>query len=211
MTLTLDFLRHGACQDDCWLRGSRTNSALSQQGWQQMQQQVQQQHILMPYDALVTSPLKRCQPFTEQLQTNYALPLLTLPELQERDFGEWDGLPFEQIQQQSPHLLEQYLNDPFHTQIPEAETVKQFQSRFQTGWEKIQSWASEHSFQHLLIITHGGIIRTAIQQTLKLPNTHWYHLKIDPASLSRFAITPTDEQPFVQFAALLPPPRSAHA
>ena len=175
-----------------------------------MEAQVQQQHSLMPYDALVTSPLKRCLPFAEQLQTDYALPLLTLPELQERDFGEWDGLPFERIQQTAPDRLASYLNDPFNTDIPDAETVEQFQNRFQAGWEAIQHHAVEHGSQHLLVITHGGIIRTAIQQTLGLPNSHWYHLKIDPASLSRFEITPSDEQPFVQFSALLPPPKMTH-
>lgn len=216
--LILDLMRHGECEPQdppIWLRGSGTDSPLSSQGWQQMlaQWQVQQAVGLPPYDAIVTSPLQRCQVFALQQAEQYQLPLKVIPQWQERDFGAWDGLSFEAVKAQYPVELTRYLDNPFSTPIPEAETVTRFNRRFHQVWTQTLNWAKQEKLHHLLVLTHGGTMRRALQTVLAIPNRHWYQLKIKHSSLIRFDIFwyDSDMPPFIQLSALIPPVKHANA
>jgi len=169
--------------------------------------QWQAQQSLPPYDAIVTSPLQRCQTFAQQQAEQYQLPLKIMSQWQERDFGAWDGLSFEAVKAQYPVELTQYLDNPFSTHIPEAETVTRFNRRFRQCWTQTLNWAQQTKFKRLLILTHGGMMRRALQTVLAIPNRHWYQLKIEHSSLIRFEIFwyDNDIPPFIQLSALIPP------
>ncbi|MFI7969515.1 histidine phosphatase family protein, partial [Acinetobacter baumannii] len=55
-----------------------------------------------PWDVIVSSSLKRCVCFAEQLAKTAELPLLVNHDLKEMYFGEWEGISTQQIYETSP-------------------------------------------------------------------------------------------------------------
>ena len=89
MTLRVDLLRHGETELGGGLRGS-IDDALTDLGWAQMRAAVVGQG---PWDRLVSSPLKRCARFAEELGAQLGVPVQLDKDLQELHFGAWEGLP----------------------------------------------------------------------------------------------------------------------
>src|SRR5262245_4016861 len=84
---TVDLLRHGACQGGYIYRG-RTDVELSPEGWRQMEQALDTSG---GWQRVVTSPLLRCRIFAQHCAEQLRLPLAVIPELQEINFGTWEG------------------------------------------------------------------------------------------------------------------------
>jgi alpha-ribazole phosphatase len=55
-----------------------------------------------------------------------------------------------------------------------------------------------HAGQHILILTHAGVIRSILQETLLAPLASMYRISIDTASLTRIQIS-SERPPTVQF------------
>ena len=99
----IDLLRHGESQYSHTLRG-HLDDELTAKGWQQMQSTIEQV-ANQPWDVIISSSLKRCACFAEQLAKTTQLPLLLNHDLKEMYFGDWEGVSTQQIYETSPELL----------------------------------------------------------------------------------------------------------
>jgi alpha-ribazole phosphatase len=93
-----DLVRHGQIDGPPALYG-RTDVALSRDGWEQMFQQTSRLHRM---DNIISSPLRRCHDFAKELASDNQLRLQVESGIQECDFGEWDGIEFDDQSQQWP-------------------------------------------------------------------------------------------------------------
>ncbi len=181
---TLDLLRHGACDDDCHLRG-HTDSPLSEAGWGQMLKAVNQWPQADQWENILTSPLQRCQVFAEKLAQHKKLPSYTLETLKEMHFGRWDGLSLADLQ---AHYEQDYLTfwqQPESITPPDGEAVVDFHSRVGRALQQILQL---HRGQHCLVVTHGGVMRSAIGTILKQPLSHLNRLNIGYASFCQIQV-----------------------
>ena len=87
MSVQLDLLRHGVTERGGGLRGS-LDDELTAEGWAQMRAAVASAG---PWQALVSSPLRRCAAFAEELAARLGLPLQLEADLRELHFGAWEG------------------------------------------------------------------------------------------------------------------------
>ncbi len=78
-------LRHGESQYSHTLRG-HLDDELTAKGWQQMQSTIEQVTD-QSWDIIVSSSLKRCACFAEELSKTAELPLLINHDLKEMYFG----------------------------------------------------------------------------------------------------------------------------
>ena len=160
----LDILRHGETELSHTLRGS-TDDALTEQGWQQMQQTITaalhdiQVHSLPAWDAIFTSDLQRCGLFAQDLSKQLNLPLFQNAQFQEMHFGDWEAVSTEQIYQQSPELLAEFWQSPSTYTPPNAESLKLFHQRIDLGLQQIVQLAQQHAWQRVLLVSHGGVIK----------------------------------------------------
>ena len=97
----VDILRHGQPQGGDVIRG-RIDHPLSDEGWQQMFKAAGARNAAdtataliksPPWTEIISSPLQRCRQFAERLTDQHQLPLQVQDQLQEIDYGVWDGLP----------------------------------------------------------------------------------------------------------------------
>lgn len=153
----IDLLRHGESQYSHTLRG-HLDDELTAKGWQQMQSTIEQVTD-QTWDVIVTSSLKRCACFAEQLAKTADLPLLLNSDLKEMYFGEWEGVSTQQIYETSPELLTNFWQKPSQYCPPQAETLMQFQTRILKGFQDLLLDMQNQNWQRALVVTHGGVIK----------------------------------------------------
>lgn len=153
----IDLLRHGESQYSHTLRG-HLDDELTAKGWQQMQSTIEQVTD-QTWDVIITSSLKRCACFAEQLAKTTQLPLLLNHDLKEMYFGEWEGVSTQQIYETSPELLANFWQKPSQYCPPQAETLKQFQMRILKGFQDLLLDMQNQNWQRALVVTHGGVIK----------------------------------------------------
>lgn len=220
--MRIDLLRHGACLDQVWLRG-RVDSELSNLGWQSMHQQLERlqekqegelggrkkqgEHRMTvdsaPYDKIITSPAKRCAAFTQHaLQTEQAWSVSVEEPWQERSFGDFDGLSFEQVQQQFPDALAHYLQNPYVHTIPNAETFEDFKQRIDQAWSDL----IQQNYQRVLLVTHSGPMRLVLQRILLLADPQLFQFELDYAARITIEVIPTETTPFCKLVEIVQAP-----
>ena len=153
----IDLLRHGESQYSHTLRG-HLDDELTEKGWQQMQSTIEQ-ITNQSWDIIISSSLKRCACFAEQLAKTIELPLLLNDDLKEMYFGDWEGIATQQIYETSPELLANFWQKPSQYSPPRAETLMQFQMRVLKGFQNLLEHMQKQNLQHALVVTHGGVIK----------------------------------------------------
>lgn len=183
-------LRHGEAQGGTYYRGSR-DDPLTDLGWQQMQKQTADRE----WDAVISSPLSRCYKFAKHTAKLQQIPLQIEPDLREICFGEWEGKTAEQIMTATPLALQDFYNNPVVNTPPNGEPFEDFWLRVKTAWNTL---LSTHQGQHILIISHAGVIRTLFTMTLDIPCNRGFQIEIPHACLSRFKCCHSDNPDFFQ-------------
>ncbi|WP_394129063.1 histidine phosphatase family protein [Shewanella maritima] len=186
--LKLWVLRHGHCQGGQILRG-KTDVALSEQGWQQMQHAL---HSLPCVPAKVYhSPLQRCAKVSQVYAKQHVIQAQALSWLSEMDFGDWDGVEFDALYQDYPDEVELFWREPWSKAVTpnNAETMVEFAQRVTHGFTTLlqQCFADNDLFSNsaldanggsnpptmdkvptLLLVTHGGVMKLLMNQLLGL-------------------------------------------
>ncbi|MEC9085015.1 MAG: alpha-ribazole phosphatase family protein [Pseudomonadota bacterium] len=161
-TTIIDLIRHGEPEGGQMFRGSK-DDPLSDRGWQQMTSAVADHDH---WDAIVSSPMKRCYHFAQRLSEQRGLPLHRETELREIGFGEWEGMTGEQVRASYGDRLQQFWADPVHAHPPGGEPVVEFYQRVRNGFERCQQ---TFDGQRVLVVCHGGVIRMVLANVLGIP------------------------------------------
>lgn len=169
--MRVSLLRHGMTLGGDIYRG-HTDVALTDEGLQQMQQA--SVGFAVPVDYLVTSDLRRCAAFSAQHEQ---LELLD-KRLQEMSFGDWDGQLRSDVWRTHPEQVKAFWDNPMASPAPNGESVKQVQDRaMEALHEHIQN-ALGQGCKHLLMVTHGGVIRAMLSALLQMQPRALFNLEV---------------------------------
>ena len=195
----LFLVRHGEPAFKNGLLG-RTDSRLTERGCLQLLNTCQQ---LPPFDLTIASPLKRCREFAEEFSRQRQRDLLVNSGLRECDFGDWDGLSYQEIIENWGDEYRGFLSDPSVITPPNGEPLSEFVMRIQSTLTDV---LNDHQGKTILLLTHGGVIRSLVGWCLglNLPGqgkVPFQRIKIDYASLTEISIF-HGEEPFPQLIQL---------
>ena len=98
------------------------------------------------FDAVYASDLRRAFETAEILAAPHAVPVVADAGLREIDIGSWSGLTRSQIEERFPD-----------GKRPDGETHEQHGTRVRAAVMRI---AREHLGERILLVTHGGTIRS---------------------------------------------------
>ncbi|MCH2000914.1 histidine phosphatase family protein [Acinetobacter seifertii] len=188
----IDLLRHGESQYSHTLRG-HLDDELTANGWQQMQSTIEQVTD-QTWDVIVSSSLKRCACFAEQLAKTTQLPLLLNHNLKEMYFGEWEGVSTQQIYETSPELLTNFWQKPSQYCPPQAETLMQFQTRILKGFQDLLLDMQNQNWQRALVVTHGGVIKLLSCLAQQQPLDDLLKMQAELGKLYSFEFFEVEEQ-----------------
>jgi alpha-ribazole phosphatase len=177
----IDLLRHGEPEGGDRYRG-QLDDPLSELGWQQMRDLLP---VNTPWQQIITSPLKRCSAFAEDLARQSGLPLTYEPDLREIDFGDWEGQTAAMLERADKAAFFAFYDDPLNNTPPAAEQLVDFQQRVLSAFDVIQQ---QYQQRHVLLVSHGGTIRIILAHVLNMPLNAIWRLSVPYASLSRIQI-----------------------
>ena len=177
----VDLLRHGEPEGGQKFRGS-VDDPLSQRGWAQMQNAVGD---YQGWEIILSSPLIRCAAFADQLAQRLKCSLSIVPAFQEISFGIWEGRAVAEVNDTDPVALGQFWRDPVGCPIPGGEPLADFDRRISTAWDAL---LEEYRGRHVLLVTHGGVIRMVLRRLLDMPLQRIWRMEAPFASLSRMRV-----------------------
>jgi broad specificity phosphatase PhoE len=90
-----------------------------------------------------------------------------ISDFREMNFGIFEGMTYREIMKKYPKIYNRWLNNPFNTVIPKAESLSNFKKRILKIFKKI---VSVNRNRTLAIVTHAGPIRIIINDILKSRN-----------------------------------------
>ena len=168
MTTHIDIIRHGEPVGGRRYRGYSIDDPLTEKGWTQMLSAVPEnprwQHI-------VSSPLKRCLEFTQQLANDLQISYGIEDNIKEIGFGEWEGKSPEDIVAEDSEALNLFYTDPVNNRPAGAEPLHAFSARV---WHAYQSIIENNPHKHVLIVAHAGVARAITANILKISLEHVY-------------------------------------
>ncbi len=188
----IDLLRHGEVDAEGWAFRGSTDTPLSETGWQQMRAV---SASFDPFDHIATSPLQRCRLFAETLKAKQQTHVITLNDMREMDFGDWENRSFDELQKDYGSLLHRFWQSPLGIQPPNGELFDDFSQRVIDCW---QSWLQTESGNHRLLVAHGGVIRVLLAHALDMPMSALWRLHLPYASWSRVSLC-EGHQPRIMF------------
>ena len=183
MTTYIDVIRHGEPIGGRRYRGYSVDDPLSEKGWAQMRAAIpetpQWQHI-------VSSPLKRCLEFSQQLANDLQISFSIDDDMKEIGFGDWEGKTPEDILAEDSEALNHFYKDPVHHRPKGAEPLNSFSQRV---WGAYQSILEQHQGKHVLVVAHAGVARAITANILKISLDDVYsRLKIEYGAIIHSAV-----------------------
>jgi broad specificity phosphatase PhoE len=180
-TTTIDLLRHGACEGGEIFRGS-SDVELTAAGRQQMSSAIAD---LAGWQQIISSPLLRCSRFADGLAARLGLPMAVHNDLREIHFGDWEGRRHAEVIATEGERLAQFWRDPLSVTPPNGEPMQAFQNRVN---DTMRQLLHEHAGRHLLVVTHGAVIRVLLSEWLQMSMGAFSNIAVPYASLSRIRI-----------------------
>ena len=183
MTTYIDIIRHGEPVGGRRYRGYSVDDPLTEKGWAQMRAAVpetpQWQHI-------VSSPLKRCLEFSQELANDLQISFSIEDNMKEIGFGDWEGKTPEDILAEDSEALNHFYKDPVHHRPKGAEPLNSFSQRV---WGAYQSILEQHQGKHVLVVAHAGVARAITANILKMSLDDVYsRLKIEYGAIIHSAV-----------------------
>ena len=184
-TTTVDILRHGKCEGGNIFRGS-TDVPLTDEGFDSMKNSCARANC--NWDMIVSSPLFRCRRFAKHLSLELNIPWEIEDRLKEMSFGDWDGKSIDAIWKEYEDEIKTWSKNPTVYTPPNAEPIQALNDRTNACRLELQK---RYIGKHLLLVTHGGVIRVLISQVQGLPLENINNIEIPYACLSRYAVYAT--------------------
>jgi alpha-ribazole phosphatase len=117
--------------------------------------------------ALYTSPTRRALETARPIGESLGLHPILEPLLRELDFGEVDGLRYEQVATQRPELHDEWLRSPTRVRFPGGECFADLQRR---TVEAASALTARHEGGAVVVVTHAGVIRALLAAWLSVPD-----------------------------------------
>ena len=147
-----------------------------------------------PVDVVYSSPLTRARQTADIIAARLRKNPIIIDDLMEIHFGSWEGLSFRESLEKKDDSLLKWLADPFFHTPPGAEEWDSIRQRA----ERVANFVLESGHKHVVIVSHGGIIRALLVVFLGLdPHTVW---KIRSSNCSLTGIELREHETSLAFA-----------
>lgn len=156
--IEIDLIRHVKVLGKPALYGSTDVAPIAAENARLLKRLLVQQKTSNPYQGVISSPLIRCQNLAREFSQLGQLPIEISPDLQEMNFGSFDGVPFDDLifeggvfkkrqfeaDQESEEKtklhwsqLEGFFQAPADIILPQAEALPDFHHRVELAWHKL--------------------------------------------------------------------------
>jgi alpha-ribazole phosphatase len=192
MTTRIWLVRHG---EPAGVRGrcyGKLDVGLSAAGRVQMERTakcLRSEH----FDAIYASPRVRTTESARAVALFHECGVQEDARLREIDFGDFEGLTYDEIAARYPELYRQWMEAPTEVQFPNGESFAAMRARVLASFDAIRE---RHEGRTVAIVTHGGVIRIVLSWALQMPDGCLFRLAQDYAAMNLLVLV--DGVPIVQ-------------
>ncbi len=112
-----------------------------------------------PIDMVYSSDLRRASATAQAIAAVREIPQVVRPALREIDFGRWEGLRWEQIEQIDPEYAREWVARYPHLAAPSGENFQAFEARVLGEVTRLL----DDSRGPIAVVTHGGVLRVVLR------------------------------------------------
>jgi alpha-ribazole phosphatase len=131
--------------------------------------------------AVYSSDLKRAFETASILASPHNLPVKATKELREINFGDWEGLTYQEIMEEYRELASEWYQHPGKIRIPGGETFTDVKER---AYNTILELARQNDPGTIIVVAHGGTIRAIICGLLDIDLNHAFQIRQDNTALN---------------------------
>lgn len=119
------------------------------------------------FTEIYSSELSRAYQTAKIISNFYGLNVKKIKEFNEIDFGEFEGLTFNEIKEKfGDEVVNKYLKDTLNFKFPNGESFRKFYFRTMKGLNFILNKHNDNS--NILIVSHSGVNKIIIGNALKI-------------------------------------------
>lgn len=134
------------------------------------------------FSNIYSSPLKRTMVTAQKIAQDRNLEIIVREDLKEINFGKWEGLKFDQINERFNSDYQQWLDDPFSNPPTGGENFAQLIKRTAGQMNRIVEENADGA--DVAVSTHGGVIVSLLVYWLQIPQSRWRSLIQRQASIN---------------------------
>ncbi|MFC2069946.1 histidine phosphatase family protein [Chloroflexota bacterium] len=131
--------------------------------------------------AAYSSDLKRALVTAKSIVSGHELEVVSCPDLRELNYGDAEGLTYKEIAGRYPELGRLIHEVDPRMNFPGGERFEDLTTRAGEFLERINGHTEDET---ILVVTHGGMLRTLTCLLLRLELSHWSSFRFDNASLT---------------------------
>lgn len=159
-------IRHGEPAPE--VRGrcyGRLDIGLSEEGRRQAERAAERLRG-EPFAAIYSSPRRRALESAEILAGPHACGVSCEEDLREIDFGDLEGLTYDEIAARHPELYRRWMERPTEVEFPNGESFPALRLRVRSAMAAL---LNRHAGECVALVTHGGVIRVVLAEALGMP------------------------------------------
>jgi alpha-ribazole phosphatase/probable phosphoglycerate mutase len=124
-------------------------------------------------DAVVSSPRRRALETAAPLAERNGLQVEVDDRLRELDFGELEGLTYEEVERTRPDVYRAWMEAPTEVTFPGGESYAVLRARSLAALDEVRA---RHAEGVCAIVAHGGPIRAILAGCLQMPDSAVFRL-----------------------------------
>ncbi|RMD52557.1 MAG: alpha-ribazole phosphatase [Nitrospirae bacterium] len=154
---------------------------LSENGRIQIERLAEYLRERVEIDAFYSSDLKRSIDSARIIADRYQSRPIAIPDIRERNFGEWEGMTFDEICEKYPNAFYSWAKDPLNYSPIGGESTIEVRDRIMPVIEEL---SKKHRSDTIAIVGHGGINRIIICELLGIPLKNIFRIEQDFGALN---------------------------
>lgn len=174
-------IRHGLTE---WNNAGRyqgqSNTDLSKDGYNQAKL-LAENFPVENVDCIYSSDLKRACATAEAIARKFKLEVITDKAFRELDFGDWEGLTYEEINKVWPEEISNFFGAPENLSIPNGETFMQLAER---SVNRLKGIISENNGKTVVVVAHGAVIRSMLATLMHIPLHYLWSIRQDNTAVN---------------------------
>ena len=141
------------------------------------------------FTEVLTSPMTRCQQTAEIIAAALGVSVSIDPDLREMDFGRWEELTFDEVQDRYPEDLRRWQQSASAPPTGSTETFAALLDRMGSVAER---FASRYAGASVLAVTHVTPVKALVAHALGAPPSALFHMELSSACFNRISYAGRD-------------------
>lgn len=131
---------------------------------------------------MYSSHLQRAYKTAQIIAEPHGLQVETVDSLAEMNFGDLEGMTYEEAEERFPAVYQSWMTQPMETQFPNGESYRQMRDRVLATFDRI---LQRHHNQPIAVVAHAGVNRIILCRALSIPEAKMFELAQPHCAINR--------------------------